>query len=614
MAFASVEPGTYVRVKTEMNPLVSAGLQIPCIMGTGSILKKLSYTVTRGTVVSTADLIKTAAGVNVSRLDIAYIDSIVDNKGRSYTDKVDFKLNFETAGADEGTATIDWNTGVSGAVQPEISTSGIVSTYTVTAWVFKTTTDYAPRAVSDAASVADFYGEIELPTISSYDIVHGAPGSTDTVAALDLPADMLEILYIADATRFYMPGIDFISNAPVRGYYNSSDEIIRRTGTVDLEVDWSPSYLSDDEPAGVYRIYFTSTTTNAQWSGYSIPLAYNLMSQNGTNYCIIAQQNPLENGSGSQLVTPIEQGLSGFGGSGVTAGMIKTSFDVMLTAIYSRSDVQILVPMVAAHKGSSDGSVVATATLHQIIDAVKLHVNNASSLLEGRPRWALMGAPVGTNAPGSDVNLGVDVFRTTASTIKNERIGYNNAELVYSFTFGDLTLDGSYVSAQLAGLNGNPLYDAGEPISGKTLVGGTVNDVFTRFQKNLMMDSGVLIIYDNNGTATVRQFLSTDVTGVLQAELKVVKIKDTVRTALQQSLNGAYINTRYNGPETLARIKSSINMILDGFKAKQVIVNYNVASVTQNAGDAREIDVSLAIQPALDVNYILIDFTVKMSM
>jgi hypothetical protein len=98
----------------------------------------------------------------------------------------------------------------------------------------------------------------------------------------------------------------------------------------------------------------------------------------------------------------------------------------------------------------------------------------------------------------------------------------------------------------------------------------------------------------------------------LKAEAKVTKIKDTVRTALQKSLKGLFINTRFIGQDTLAQIKSSCVFILDGFIRRQVIIGREVNSVVQSTIDPREVDVTVSIRPTFDVNFIFIDFRVTL--
>ena len=260
-------------------------------------------------------------------------------------------------------------------------------------------------------------------------------------------------------------------------------------------------------------------------------------------------------------------------------------------------DTQIVV---IVHSGK-----VVGLSLDELIAYTQTHVDTMSQTVNRKERIALFGAPAGTTLYSDFINV--------AKALVDKRCVYI-APSTATRTIASVatTMDGSYLAAALGGVICN-LPDAGEPISGKSIVGfTTITDPFLPAEKNIMAQNGVLILENQFGSTRVRHALTTDTSTVSSSELKVTRIKDFVSKDLRDSVEKAFVNTRNLGGSTLASIDSFVRLKCAGYQTNKIIVSSTPPEVTANAIEPRQVDINVAIKPTLDINWILINLGVTL--
>jgi RNase P/RNase MRP subunit p29 len=241
-----------------------------------------------------------------------------------------------------------------------------------------------------------------------------------------------------------------------------------------------------------------------------------------------------------------------------------------------------------------------------ILNYVKTHCLEMSSTSKRKPRMGILGAVA------NETNE--SVFIAAAQAAGTNRIVYL-APATATLNAGGrtFTVDGSTMAAGLAGILSRPDINAGEPISGKSFdMFSDVSDQFTETQKNRMAATGITIIEKQGGATKVRHFLTTDPTNVLLSEAKVTRIEIDYRKSLVQALDAVMINTRFT-PTAIGTVKSIIGQISDSKRVAEIINDYRIIKVAVNPVEPRQLDVEVAVQPTLDLNWIFISATFQTS-
>jgi len=239
-----------------------------------------------------------------------------------------------------------------------------------------------------------------------------------------------------------------------------------------------------------------------------------------------------------------------------------------------------------------------------LITSLKTHVDTQSTTLGKHERIALIGGPVSLTD--------YQTISSIASGIADSRLAFiAPCEGKRSISGTEYSFDGSYIAAAIAGIITNPVYDAAEPISGKTIVG--FNDIPNSFllsQIRYMIGSGVFLITKERGIPAINHALSTDVSTVVNSEIKITRIKDYIIDLLRRNLRSTYINARNLGTATRVSMKAFIKFLLDGAVTRNILTDYQNLEVIQNTSDPRQIDVTFQVRPIWDINYIYVTFGV----
>lgn len=243
----------------------------------------------------------------------------------------------------------------------------------------------------------------------------------------------------------------------------------------------------------------------------------------------------------------------------------------------------------------------------------KSHVEKMSSTLERKERICILSDAAKYASSSEAIEQLVEDYKSAASAINSSRILYITPSAVNVNIENDVIPgSGMYAAAALAGIICNNNYTCGEPITGKTLADVSINDIFTREEKNQLASYGCLVLEGAEGTTIpkIRHALSTATGDYVKSEIKITKIKDVISSTLRLALDRAYINTRFLGASTISEMTTTVNTILSSFLANNDIYSYNNLVIAQDQNYPNQVNVSFRIAPAVDLNYILITFGV----
>ena len=268
-----------------------------------------------------------------------------------------------------------------------------------------------------------------------------------------------------------------------------------------------------------------------------------------------------------------------------------------------------ILPMVSPY---DTGNTETSLTMEQIISACKTHVENMSTTLERKERIVVLSDTALLET--KSIDDAIEEYKSNAASANSSRVIYITPSLVtVSLDTGVVSAaNGMYAAAALSGIICNNNFTCGEPISGRTLADVTINDRYTREEKNILASYGCFVLEGAEGTsvAKIRHAISTATGDYVKSEIKITKIKDVISSTLRLALDRAYINTRFVGAATISEMTATVNTILSSFLANNDIISYSNLVIAQDLNYPNQVNVSFRIQPSVDVNYILVQFGV----
>lgn len=235
---------------------------------------------------------------------------------------------------------------------------------------------------------------------------------------------------------------------------------------------------------------------------------------------------------------------------------------------------------------------------------IKSHVTQMSTLTEQRFRTALVGM---SGSPS------VATVQGYAAGLKSRRVALvhpASATVTLSGSSTPITVDGTYLCAAIGGIRVNPAFDVAEPLLRKEIVGFTdITDTLLRTQKNVLANSGVMLVEKQNGTIRVRDGLTTDLTTFDSAEYSVTEIIDFTAVLTKSFLDAAFVGTKLLN-DTPGLMQASLTIILQSLIDNKILNDATDLVVKRNSINPSQIDVSFRIAPVFPVKYILVSFTI----
>lgn len=370
---------------------------------------------------------------------------------------------------------------------------------------------------------------------------------------------------------------------------------------------WTSSEMPVEGPDGKYKV--TANYTVEKSSVDREPKSYMRLSSVYAAYGEPSAENTISAGAqiaeanGASVFYCIQPEVNESTGLIDAAGLAKALRQAQKINTYC------ILPMVSPF---NTGDESTSLTMSQIISMCKTHVENMSTTLERKERVAVLS----NNAliEELDYDQAIAEYKADAASANSARVIYvTPSQVTVTLDTGTVAAaNGMYAAAAIAGIICNNNYTCGEPITGKTLANVTINDRYTREEKNVLASYGCLVLEGAEGTsvAKIRHALSTATGDYVKSEIKITKIKDVISSTLRLALDRAYINTRFVGASTISEMTATVNTILSSFLANNDIYSYSNLVIAQDLNYPNQINVSFRIAPTPDVNYILVTFGV----
>lgn len=358
------------------------------------------------------------------------------------------------------------------------------------------------------------------------------------------------------------------------------------TGTANTALGFTDGILTDGSAEPAVGVKYTLDYSRAKVTGDYVPKTFfdlgSVVSEYGTvstsNSISLAAQLAFQNGASAVMGMQVDPSVT------PTLVSFQQAIDKLKTV-----DLNIVVGL------NPDPNLQAY---------IKAHVLQMSTLTEQRFRTALIGM---SGSPS------VATVQGYAAGLKSRRVALvypASATVTLAGSTTPTTLDGTYICAAIGGIRVNPAFDVAEPLLRKELTGFTaISDTLLRTQKNVLANSGVMIVETQNGAIRVRDGLTTDLTTFDSAEFSVTEIIDFTAVLTKTFLDAAFIGTKLLN-DTPGLMQASLTIILQSLIDNKILNDATNLSVKRNGINPSQIDVSFSIAPIFPVKYVLVSFTI----
>jgi len=237
---------------------------------------------------------------------------------------------------------------------------------------------------------------------------------------------------------------------------------------------------------------------------------------------------------------------------------------------------------------------------------VKQHVVNSSAPLEKKERTSILGMQ------------GNPTFAQAQSYAAGLAAGGNGRRLlllyppsaVATVAGSDVTLDGSFLAAAVAGVRINSNFDVAEPLLRKALLGfNEIQSNLTRTNKLILRNSGVTVIEMVDGVVRITEDTTVDRTSADNQEYTVTEIVDFTASTTRRLIDAIFIGIKLL-PDTPNLVAATLNVILSTLVDLRIINSFQNIKAGVNSVDPRQIDISFSIQPTRTLRFIKITFSI----
>jgi len=307
-----------------------------------------------------------------------------------------------------------------------------------------------------------------------------------------------------------------------------------------------------------------------------------------TNNITTAANMALENGAPAVMCLQVSGSISA-----------STNWNTAFTKLKKKSNIAYLIPI-------TSGSTIQTSALQ--------HCLEESSPDIGHERECVLGANTTVTS--------VATLIAQADALDNKR-----AILIAPYTGitrtiasgTELTLDGSYIAAALAGLI-TAQSKVIDPVTGKIITGFVIpDDQYEPYDMNRMANAGICIMYSKSGVIKVRHAMTTDTTSADTMEISIVSADDMVRRITRDKLTDAYIGKGLVISEsTPAAVVATVKAIWNSLVRDSLIDAYGTKndpstgevpiSAAQDPNDPTKINVTGSVKFLYPLNYISLEF------
>jgi hypothetical protein len=251
--------------------------------------------------------------------------------------------------------------------------------------------------------------------------------------------------------------------------------------------------------------------------------------------------------------------------------------------------------------------VVPLTTDAMLYPSVKSHIVNSSAPLEKKERTAIMGL----NPASTTISSAIAQAQSLAAGGNGRRL-----MLVYPPSVNrvignsEVTLDGSFLCAGIAGVRINGNFDVAEPMLRKQVVGFTSAATnLLRTDKLRLRNGGVTVVELQDNIVRITEDTTVDRSTVDNQEFPVTEIVDFVARTVRRLLDSIFIGVKIL-PDTSSIVSATVQVLLNNFVALNIITSSKNVKASVNTFDPRQLDVSFEIQPIRGLRFIKVTFSI----
>lgn len=292
-------------------------------------------------------------------------------------------------------------------------------------------------------------------------------------------------------------------------------------------------------------------------------------------------------------------------------GTLQQQYTVAFAKLATNYQAAIIVPVFNDDLSVTSGTVAQlTTTLAQTL---KTHCETAAA--GGYPRIGIFGSP--RNYSEADQSM-----VSFAATIDSKRVvlTYPNRLQVFNTAINQITeVGGCFLAAALGGLLSAQPTNRGLTklaVSGFAGLSAPVAQGMTKLFKDTLSQSGVLVAEMTRlNQLMVRHGVTTDMSGITNSEISLVRIDDNLFELIQLGMEAAQLIGEPIDATMPIRVKGALQGLLEQAVSSSLIVAYTNLAVRQQvypSGNPSVIECKFAYQPALPLNYITVSFQVDL--
>lgn len=178
----------------------------------------------------------------------------------------------------------------------------------------------------------------------------------------------------------------------------------------------------------------------------------------------------------------------------------------------------------------------------------------------------------------------------------------------------DILVSGEYIAAALTGQDVNPTYDVATPLT-NTRVNGfkRLGRVLTQATANLVAQAGVTILEYRYGVLKTMMALTTDVTGPLTRDPRIIEVKHFVQRGVRVTCDPYIGKKNINGLTN--DVRRSLLAYFTSLRSLNLISKFDGSiSVTVDKNDPTIINVAARYVPVFGVNWIVVTHNLRSSL
>lgn len=293
-------------------------------------------------------------------------------------------------------------------------------------------------------------------------------------------------------------------------------------------------------------------------------------------------------------------------------GDLRVQFQNAYAKIATNYSTTMIVSVLPDDMTVSTGTVASA--VQQLAQDLRNHCVNAS--IAGYGRIGFFGAP--RNYGEADLS-----FPALATSIDSARLVLvypPRLQMFNSATSQITEVCGSYLAAACGGILSALPVNTGltkKQLSSFQGLSATLKQLMTKTFKDSLSSAGVLVAeIDRLSRFSIRHGVSTDMTALNTREISMTRIADTLYAMVQTGMEAADLVGQPSTPEMSMRVKAALATILEQAKLSEVIVDYLDLKVRQQvapSGDPSVMECRFAYQPAVPLNYIVIQFSLDLT-